>query len=172
MVSMTQSISLLGELATVPPQYQHVEKSIVPAEDLGLPGAHLKWYDVHLADRVTPAEIRDEARGFLRSEVDAARLEFRNELGYAMLHLDGESYFLLVSVWRNVNEMWQVLYGRDESGFHPYPTKDGALRPIQNTFELDATAHERRAWSRYLTSDRDEAAKQAYVADRCTGVLV
>ena len=89
-----------------------------------------------------------------------------------MLHLDGEGYFLLVCVWRNTNELWQVLYGRDDTGFHPYPPKDGALRPNQNIFELDATAHERRAWSRFLTSARDEAARAAYVADRCTGVLV
>ncbi|MGH3778408.1 MAG: hypothetical protein ACRDRR_22140 [Pseudonocardiaceae bacterium] len=172
MAQMTQSISLLDELATIPTDYQHVEKSIVPADDLSLPGAHLKWYDIYLADRVTAAEIRHEARDFLRSEVDAGRLEFRNELGYAMLHLDGEGYFLLVCVWRNINEMWQVLYGRDENGFHLYPLKDGALKPTQNVFELDATAHERRAWSRYLTSAMDEAAKQAYIADRCTGVLV
>jgi hypothetical protein len=169
---MIQLIYRHGGLAAILSEYQHVEKSIVLADDLGLPGAHLEWYDIYLADRITPAEIWDETRMFLRSEVDAGRLEFRNELGYAMLHLDGDCYFLLVFVWRNVNEMWQVLYGRDESGFHPYPPKDGALKPAQNIFELDATAHERRAWSRYLTSARDEAAKQTYLADRCTGVLV
>lgn len=168
---MTQSTARLGELAAIPPEYQHTEKSIVPADDLDLPEAHLKWYDIYLADRVTPAEIRDEAREFLRSEAGSGRLEFRNEFGYAMLHLDGEGYFLIVCVWRNVSELWQVLYGRDGNGFHPYPSKGGALKPTQNVFELDATAHERRAWSRYLTSDRDEAAKHAYIADRCTGVL-
>ena len=169
---MTQTTPHSGDLAAVPSEYRHVAKSIVPAEDLSLPGAHLKWYDICLADRVTPAAIREQAREFLRSEVAAGRLEFRGELGYAMLHLDGEGYFLLVCVWRNTNELWQVLYGRDDTGFHPYPPKDGALRPNQNIFELDATAHERRAWSRFLTSARDEAARAAYVADRCTGVLV
>jgi hypothetical protein len=169
---MTQAISALDDLAVISAEYRHEEKRIVPADDLRLPGAHLKWYDIYLAGRETPAEIREQARSFLRSEVEDGRLEFRGELGYAMLHLDGEGYFLLVITWRNTNEMWQVLYGRDDNRFRPYPPKDGALKPTQNIYELDCTAHERRAWSRYLASDRDEAAKQAYIADRCTGILV
>lgn len=169
---MTQSSARLGDPDTIPREYRHIEKSIVPGDDLLLPGAHLKWYDIHVCDRVPSAEMRHEAREFLCREVDAGRLELRDELGYAMLHLDGEGYFLLVCVWRNVNEMWQALYGRDEAGFHPYPPKDGALKPTQNVFELDTTAHERRAWSRYLTSDRGEADEQAYIADRCRGVVV
>lgn len=169
---MTQSSARLGDPETIPREYRHIEKSIVPGDDLLLPGAHLKWYDIHVCDRVPPAEMRHEAREFLCREVDAGRLELRDELGYAMLHLDGEGYFLLVCVWRNVNEMWQALYERDEAGFHPYPPKDGALKPTQNVFELDTTAHERRAWSRYLTSDRGEADEQAYIADRCRGVVV
>ncbi|WP_438295838.1 hypothetical protein [Streptomyces sp. HUAS TT7] len=166
---MTETIA---RLADIPSDYVHTEKSIVPADDLALPGAHLKWYDIYLAGRETPDEIREQARKFLSTEVEAGRLEFRDELGYAMLHLDGEGYFLLVVAWRNTNEMWQTLYGRDDNGFHPYPPKEGALKPTQNIFELDCTAHERRAWSRFLSSPRDEAAKQAYIDDKCTGILV
>jgi len=169
---MTPAISQLDELATIPADYRHVEKQIVPAEDLHLPKARLKWYDVCLTDRVIPAQIRDEAREFLRAEAEAGRVEFRGELGYAVLHLDGEAYFLLVCVWRDINEMWQLLYGRDDNGFHLYQAKDGALKATQNVFELDATAHERRAWSRYLASARDADAKRAYLADRRTGVLI
>jgi hypothetical protein len=171
-VQMTEVASPLTTLAMIAAEHQHAEKSIIPAGDLSLPGAQLKWYDIRAAGRVIPDGLRGEAREFLRAETGAGRLEFRGELGYAMLHLDGEGFFLLVCVWRNKDEMWQVLYGHDDSGFHPYPPKDGALRPVQNVFELDATSHERRAWSRYLLSARDEAAKQAYLADKCTGVLV
>jgi hypothetical protein len=169
---MTQAISQLDELATIPQDYRHVAESIVAADDLRLPAAYLKWYDICLPDRIIPAQIRDEARAFVRAEADAGRVEFRNEFGFALLHLDGEGFFLLVCVWRDVKEMWQVLYGRDDNGFHRYKLKDGALQPTQNIFELDATAHERRAWSRYLASARDMAAKHAYIADRCAGVLV
>jgi hypothetical protein len=169
---MTQAITDLDDLATIPEDYRHVEKRIVPADDLPLPKARLKWYDVCLAERVVPDQIRNEARDFLRAEAEAGRVEFRGEFGYALLHLDGEAYFLLVCVWRNINEMWQVLYGRDDNGFHLYRAKDGALKATQNIFELDATAHERRAWSRYLASARDADAKRAYLADLCTGVLV
>ncbi len=68
--------------------------------------------------------------------------------------------------------MWQTLYCRGDDGFQPYPPRDGQLKPTQNIFELDATAHERRAWSRYPTSARVEVAKLAYLEDRCTGQLV
>jgi hypothetical protein len=34
---------------------------------------------------------------------------------------------------------------------------------------MAATVHERLAWIRYLRSDRDEAAKRAYLADVFTG---
>jgi hypothetical protein len=60
----------------------------------------------------------------------------------------------------------------DTEAFQVYPTREGILRPTQCVLELDATSHERRAWSRYLRSSRDEAAKLAYQEDRCTGQLV
>ena len=93
--------------------------------------------------------------------------------GLCRLHLlEGNGYFLLVVVWRDTNEMWQALYGLYDGGFSPYPPKDGPLKPTQNIFELDCTAHERRAWSRYLSSAREQSDKQAYLADLCTGILV
>ena len=168
---MSHAATKLADLAVVPSDYDHRAKSIVPADDLVAPGIRLKWYDVHLPERETPAEIRDAAREFVTTEAAAGRLEFRDELGYAMLHLDGDGYFLLVCVWRNTNELWQKLYGHVDGGFVPYPPKEGALQATQNVYELDCTSHERRGWSRYLRSDRDEAARQAYLDDRCTGIL-
>jgi hypothetical protein len=172
MVQMTQAVVPLSELAVIPAEYEHAEKPVVPADDFCMPGVHLKWYDITPVGTVTPPEIRAEAQGFLRAENAAGRLEFGGELGYAMLHLDGGRYFLIVCIWRDVNELWQVLYGRYDNGFESYPQKKTALKPTQNIYELDTTAHERRAWSRYLSSARDDAAKRAYIEDRTTGVLV
>ncbi len=57
-------------------------------------------------------------------------------------------------------------------GFQPYPQRESLLKPTRDISEFDATAHERRAWSTYLSSARDQQAKRAYIEDRCTGVLV
>jgi hypothetical protein len=38
-------------------------------------------------------------------------------------------------------------------------------------WELGAVAHERLAWSEYLLSDRDEAARRAYLRDAFEGVV-
>lgn len=163
----------LSQLAEYSSDWTHVAKHITPSEVLNLPGACLKFYDIHLPEQQVSAEVRAEARAFLATEAAAGQLSFRNELGFVLLHRDGAKYFMLVSIWRDKNEMWQWLSFKDVTGgFQPYPRRESLLQPTRDIYELDATAHERRAWSRYLSSARDAAAKQAYLDDRCTGVLV
>ncbi|MEU8827782.1 hypothetical protein [Streptomyces sp. NPDC048636] len=169
---MTQTVSQLTELAEYPADWSHQPKEIFPGDPLVLSGACLKWYDIRRPEVAATPEVSSEAREFLSAEVAAGRLEFRKEMGFVLLHRDGAKYFMLVCVWRDKNEMWQGLYYKDDAGFLPYPPKPGFLRPTQCVMELDATSHERRAWSRYLRSDRKTAAKQAYLDDACTGELV
>jgi hypothetical protein len=169
---MISTIPVLEELAEYPADWTHRDKQIYPGPNLTLPDACLKWYDIRRADQEATPEVSEEAREFLRTEAAGGRLEFRKELGFVLLHRDGEKYFMLVCVWRDKNEMWQGLFYKDDSGFLPYPPKPGPLRPTQCVIELDATSHERRGWSRYLRSARDTAAKQAYLDDICTGQLV
>ncbi|MDQ0938496.1 hypothetical protein QFZ67_000201 [Streptomyces sp. V1I1] len=47
----------------------------------GRGNAYLKWYDVHHTELAVAPEVREEARGFLRAEAAAGRLDLRNELG-------------------------------------------------------------------------------------------
>ena len=72
-----------------------------------------------------------------------------------ILHRCGESfYFLLVSTWRNDNELWETVWakdGDDELGFQPWPI-EGTHRPTFCVWELGAVWHEQQAWSRYLRS--------------------
>jgi hypothetical protein len=163
----------LSALAEYPADWKHGKKLITPGTELELPAACLKWYDIHLPEKEVPAAVRQEARAFLVAETSAGRLAFDNELGFVMLHRDGDKYFMLVTVWRNKNEMWQWLSYKDlTGGFQPYPQRDSLLKPTRDIYELDCTAHERRAWSRYLSSSRGLDAKRAYIEDRCTGELV
>lgn len=166
---MTKAITELNELADIPADWVHQEKVIHPGEDLRVPGAYLKWYDVRAADEPATPEISEEAREYLRAEAAAGQLEFKQDLGYAMLHVDG-GYYLVVGLWRK-DELWTGIFFRDTDGFKRYPVKPGAFRATQSVVELDATAHERRAWARFLRSPRDEAAKRAYIEDYCTGIV-
>ena len=164
--------SHLSGLAEYPVDWSHLEKQIYPGENLSLPGAYLKWYDIRAAHEDATPRVTEEARDFLRAEVAAGHLEFRGELGFVLLHRVGEEYFMIVCAWRNKNEMCEAIYAKDEASFKPYLIPQDGLRPVQEVVELDATAHERRAWSRYLRSARDTAAKQAYLDDVCTGSLI
>jgi hypothetical protein len=166
---MTDVTTGLAELADIPADWVHQEKSIHPGDDLRLPGAHLKWYDIRAADVPATPEISEQARQYLLAEAEAGRLDLKGDLGYAMLHVDG-GYYLIVGLWRK-DELWTGIFFRDTDGFKPYVIKPGAFRPTQNVVELDTTAHERRAWARFLRSARDEAAKRVYLADYCTGIV-
>ena len=84
-----------------------------------------------------------------------------------ILHRCGESfYFLLVSTWRNDNELWETVWAKDgdASGFHPWPL-EGTHRPTFCVWELGAVWHEQQAWSRFLRSDRSPEAEEAYLRD-------
>jgi hypothetical protein len=150
--------------------YEHAFKRIDPEECFAAGGAVLKWYDIAPASAPVPSEIRDLARQTL----DEAELELAGELGFVILHRCGESfYFLIVSTWRNDNELWESVWAKDGEeavGFAPWPTAPDH-RPTFCVWELGAVCHEQRSWSRYLRSARDARAKEAYLGDTFTGLV-
>ena len=151
--------------------YRHVTKAIVPAAPIELGGSVLKWYDIAPADGHVPGPIRALARGTLRGAVDSGAIALDDDLGFVILHRCGESfYFLLVSTWRNDNELWETVWAKegDAAGFHPWPL-EGSHRPTFCVWELGAVWHEQQAWSRFLRSDRSPAAEAAYLHDLAEG---
>jgi hypothetical protein len=161
----------LAALGAISEGYRHHTKEVRPRAGLAVPGAYLKWYDIHVAERPITSATRDAARDFLRSEATSGRLELRDELGFVLLHHCGEAFHLLVvCTWRAANELWQTIYQRDGDGpFELFPHGGQPHRGTQRVWELCATAHERLAWSRYLCSERDETAKRDYLADVFAG---
>ncbi|MEU6540462.1 hypothetical protein [Streptomyces sp. NPDC047000] len=146
--------------------WTHPVSHSVPGGHLVLPGARLKWYDIRVAGQPESPEVSDGAREFLRAETAAGLLEFRRELGYVLLHRCGAAFHVMqVCVWRDRNELVQAIYARDGGGWQPYEQEAGLQLATQDVVELDVTAHERRAWSVYLRSARDTAAKRAYLDD-------
>ena len=100
-----------------------------------------------------------------------AAIELVDDLGFVLLHRCGESfYFLLVSTWRNDNELWETVWAKsgDDVGFHPWPL-EGPHRPTFCVWELGAVCHEQRAWSRFLAGPRDAAAEEVYLRESLAG---
>lgn len=152
--------------------YVHGDKWISPARPLDLGGLRLKWYDV--ARRETPVEstVQALARQTLAQASATNVFDLSGDLGFVILHRCGsEFYFLSVNTWRNENEVWELVLAKENAkadAFALFPRK-GAQVPTFCVWELGAVLHEQQAWRRYLYTSRDEAARQAYLADRYEG---
>jgi hypothetical protein len=150
----------------VEPGYEHVSKLVQPGPAVAISGGLLKWYDISTGP--IPAEISELARESLEAAVP--RLD--GELGFVILHRCGESfYFLLISTWRNENELWETVWakpGEHEPAFTPWPLASGH-HPTFCVWELRAVCHEQGAWSRYLRSPRRANDMDTYLKDTYTG---
>jgi hypothetical protein len=151
--------------------YRHVTKEITPATPITLGGSVLKWYDIAPADEPVPSDVLVLARGTLHGAPESGALDLDDELGFVILHRCGESfYFLIVCTWRNENEVWETVWAKDngEAAFRPWQI-EGTHRPTFCVWELGAVWHEQQAWSRFLRSGRDAAAREAYLRDLFAG---
>jgi hypothetical protein len=165
-------MSTVGIENRISDDYRHVAKLARPAESIALAGSVLKWYDVARATAPVPDEIRALAREGLEDAARTGGLALADDVGFVILHRCGRDfYFLLVCSWRNQNEVWETVFAKDgdaDVAFRPWPA-DGAHRPTFCVWELGVVCHEQRAWTRYLRSERDPAALQAYLEDGFDG---
>jgi len=169
-----KGIPNLNDLGNVVPEgYSYYEKLVRPGEGLSLPNAFLKWYDLYPSDAEITREQVDECRVFIEAEVDAGRLKLDGDLGFVILHRAGSVLLLLITTWRNTNEMWESVYAKVANQAEPYKpiTFETSHRGTYCVWELGAVWHERNAWVRFLTSRRDEQARLEYVNDRFSGLV-
>jgi hypothetical protein len=156
-------------------RYVHEDKFVEPGEPLRLTGAILKWYDLDRPETPVAPEVRSLARTFLERECIARTPEVAGGLGFAVLHRCGGDgfYFLLVSTWRNENELWESVYAKDSDAHPEFRTFTfpGAHRGTYCVWEMGISWHEQQAWKRYLLSARDDGAKQAYLEDLYRGAV-
>jgi hypothetical protein len=167
-------MSAIEAAGSVTPEYVHVEKLVTPEPTITLNGTVLKWYDIAPTHSPVPLSLRALARRNLRDAVKAGELPLTGDLGFVILHRCGESfYFLLVSTWTNENELWETVWaknGEEDVSFNPWPI-EGAHRPTFCVWELGAVSYEQQAWSRYLCSARDDAARRSYLRDSYDGAV-
>jgi hypothetical protein len=157
----------------VPEAYRHYPKRAVPRGLLDTGGAILKLYHLEKAGEPVPPPLDEVARAWLEGQ--AGRVFEPGDLGFVILHRCGADFhFLLPVVWRGANEAWEtVAYHKDDmAGFErfdpAYPVLAGngiAPRPTFCVWELAIVAHEALAWSRFLASDRSEAALARWRGD-------
>jgi hypothetical protein len=166
-------MTVLERVGAIASDYEHISKHVEPGPSISVADALLKWYDIAPADGPVQDEIRALAELQLREAARAGELSLAGELGFVILHRCGESfYFLLVSTWRNENELWETVWAKesdDDPTFHAV-TVEGTHRPTFCVWELAAVCHERGAWSTYLSSRRDDVAKHAYLRSSYDGV--
>lgn len=173
MSETAQDISYLSKFEQVVPEYQHRQKFVRPGEALITPKVYLKWYDIYREETpISPEQIQD-ARAFLQAELEAGNLPLNNELGFAIHHQCTNVYILYICTWRNENEVWETLYHKDLTGdgkFHLFE-RSSPTTPTFCVWVLGAVWHEQQAWTRYLYTKRDDAARLAYVQDQMTGLI-
>jgi hypothetical protein len=168
-VEKSPDLASLGNV--VPDGYQYYEKMITPGEALSLPTAYLKWYDLYPDDEVITPDQVAETRAFITAEAQSGRLKLQGDLGFVILHRAGSVLLLLLTTWRNTNEMWESVYVKDltqAGGYRPIAF-DSSHRATYCVWELGAVWHERHAWVRFLSSKRDVQAKLDYVNDLFSG---
>src|ERR1044071_7734195 len=91
----------VAELGNVVPEgYRYYEKVVVPGEDLSLPNAYLKWYNLCPDEEPITQEEVITSRGFLQREAETGRLKLEGELGFVILHRASSVLLLLLTVWR------------------------------------------------------------------------
>lgn len=162
--------------AAVDPDYRHYPKDARFDARVEAGGATLKLYHLTAADAPVPDDVAALCRRWFDEEADAVLQP--DDCGFIILHRCGaDFYFLLVSVWRGSNELWEAVWYRhgdmpDFARFDPaYPGKAGVVRPTFCVWELGIVAHESGAWGRYLASPRDGTARARWVEDIFEGAV-
>lgn len=147
--------------------YQHRPKQVIPQTPLALPGALLKWYDLFPTDQPIPDAVSQAASAVLTTPALTAQ-----GFGFVILHRCGaDFYFLIVSTWRNNNELWETVFYKDGDAmpaFAPFP-REGQHLPTFCVWELVPVWHEQQAWTQFLQSARDEAAAESWLSDCYAG---
>jgi hypothetical protein len=161
----------LTDFGNIPADYRHEARVAVPLEPLVLPGTVCKWYHVHRVGVPVPATLDAQARCVLAEAAPSGAWTLSYGLNVALLHQSTTHAFLIAGVWRAHNEWWERIYAYDlqQGGPFQHADRDGLDGGVACVWEFGVICHERQAWQRYLFSNRNEAAKQAWLADVYAG---
>lgn len=160
--------------AAVDPAYRHYAKHARFAGVREVGGAVLKLYHLTAPDAPVTDAVAAQADAWFATP--AAADIAAGDCGFVIVHRCGADFhFLLASVWRGSNELWEAVWYRmgDMAAFAPfdpaYPPAAGPARPTFCVWELGIVAHESAAWSRYLASSRGQTDRAVWRDDMFEG---
>ena len=132
----------------------------------------LKWYEI-AEGRPGRCPARWRLWHAQRSSEAMTGETLAGELGFVILHRCGEGfYFLLMTSWRNENELWETVWAKTGEGapaFEPWLARGPAPAGLLRLGAPARCATSRAPGRRYLRSARDAGAKQHYLEDTYSG---
>lgn len=167
----------MPNLSAVPANYQHYPKQGIFQRLLEDGDVTLKYYHLEKPGEPVPPALSTDAQNLLRRQIAEGFFE-SGDCGFVLLHRCGADFhFLLISVWRGANELWEAVWYHhgDMPAFAPfdpaYPAINGGpTRPVFCVWEMAIVAHEAAAWGRLLSSQRGDADVTAWRADLFEGL--
>ena len=150
-----------------------IKKKIEPGSQLNLSTASFKWYNLYPHDSYITSEQVSETKEFIEDEVKSGKLKFENELGFVILHRAGNNLLLLITSWRNTNEIWETIYFKEavkEEVYKPMKFKTDH-KGTYCVWELGIVWHERNAWVKFINSKRNNESKLNYMSDLFSGEI-
>ncbi len=173
-ISSKTKIPNLNEIGNViPEEYNYYEKKVEPGEPLIISEACFKWYNLFPPNSYINQEQIFETREFIKDELKSGSLKLKNELGFVILHRAGDYLLLLITTWRNTNEMWESIYYKkvEQSEIYKQIEFEDNHKGTYCVWELGIVWHERNAWLKFIKSKRDEEAKLKYLNDLFSGLV-
>jgi len=156
---------------SVAADYTHYRKRARVVAPAAADDVFLKWYSLAVPERThTDAEIA-AAQTFLLREINDGRLALTNEVGFVVQHRIATMDVFYVCSWNGNNELWETHYFKPLDGDQYEIGRHGTKFPTFCVWVLAIVHHETEAWSRYLQSPRDGAARVAYCTDQLDAMV-
>jgi len=157
---------VLSRIGTIRTGYQHHRRMARSTQPLVLNDCVLRWNEVFLASEPISPELDRRARACIAATFAERDIPVGEGLGFVVLHHSTACDYLLVGVWYQTQEMWEVLLVRDANG-------DGDFRQVRTgeesstmcVWEMAPVWHERELWTRYLFSARELEDRRSWATD-------
>ncbi len=159
-----------NKLGKVDENYKHEPRNILYSGLINHPSLVLKMYSM-FKEAITQGNV-DEARTFMQDRIDSGEIEPLLGMGFAILSED----MLNVARWdaKYPIVLRNEIYGYEQSHKDfKYFSEATLLDPREVgsfcAWELGIVNHEKKAWLKYLVSQRKESDKERYLEDLIIG---
>ena len=156
----------LGRVGTIRADYRHHQRMARSAQPLVLNDCVLRWNEVFLADAPISPELDRLARACVAEAFAEGDIPVGEGLGFVVLHHSTACDYLLVGVWYQTQEMWEVLFVRDAGGDGDFlRVRTGEESSTMCVWEMAPVWRERELWTRYLISARGIEDRLSWATD-------